>query len=93
MHSHSANHEINISIRQTPVLPSARHILNVLRNLLKYAERNTCLHEETYRGGTNWEICSSCGARWADDEGGKPAGAHEYPKAILDAQNLLILYK
>jgi hypothetical protein len=38
----------------------------------KYVERQQCLHEETHRGGAIWEICSMCGCKWADDEGGKP---------------------
>jgi hypothetical protein len=34
--------------------------------------RNSCTHENTYRGGTIWETCGDCGAMWADDKGGKP---------------------
>ena len=59
--------------------------------LLKYAECNTCLHEETHRGGAIWTICDQCGAKWADDEGGVPHDAHEYPKPIRDAQDMLAL--
>ena len=61
----------------------------VLKDLLKYAERNTCLHENTYRGGSIWEICEDCGARWADDMGGKPINASEWPKEIKAAQDYL----
>lgn len=43
-----------------------------LANLLRFAERNTCTHESTHRGGAIWTICDSCGAKWADDEGGFP---------------------
>lgn len=43
-----------------------------LRALLDRDERNTCQHDETHRGGFLWEICDQCGAKWADDEGGKP---------------------
>lgn len=43
-----------------------------LKALLSRDERNTCTHEDTHRGGFLWEICGSCGAKWADDEGGKP---------------------
>lgn len=43
-----------------------------IRILLAESERNSCQHEETYRGGAIWEICCSCGAKWANDEGGKP---------------------
>jgi hypothetical protein len=63
--------------------------LKVFKELLSFTERETCLHDETYRGGTIWEICSSCGRKWADDEGGKPDDAHEYPSAIVNAQKLL----
>ena len=62
---------------------------NSLKNLLTYAETTTCLHEETYRGGAIWEICSYCGIKWADDRGGKPHDAHEYPKPIKDAQEVI----
>lgn len=41
-----------------------------LKNLLAYAERNECAHEETHRGGAIWTICDSCGEKWADDRGG-----------------------
>ena len=43
-----------------------------LREVMDRDMRNTCQHEDTHRGGAIWEICSSCGAMWADDEGGKP---------------------
>lgn len=47
-------------------------LLLVLNNLVSYASQQICTHDETYRGGTNWEICHQCGSQWADDEGGKP---------------------
>lgn len=50
----------------TPTTPNAE----ALAALLKWAERNTCQHEETYRGGAIWTICRACGQKWADDEGG-----------------------
>jgi hypothetical protein len=68
---------------------SKEQIVTVLRAVTDYAAQNTCLHEETYRGGSIWEICSMCGAKWADDEGGKPQDAHELPKCIVDAYELL----
>lgn len=40
--------------------------------LLDRDKRNTCQHENTHRGGAIWEICDDCGAKWADDRGGKP---------------------
>lgn len=67
--------------------------LKVFKDLLKYAERKTCLHDETHRGGYIWEICDSCGAKWADDEGGKPANAHEWPAEIAAAQQALDAHK
>jgi hypothetical protein len=60
---------------------------NALRDLLLYAERNTCFHEETHRGGVIWEICDSCGAKWADDEGGKPE--HTAPDELKKAVAIL----
>lgn len=47
-------------------------LLELLTGLLREIDRNTCTHEETHRGGFIWEICDMCGAKWADDEGGKP---------------------
>lgn len=47
-------------------------LLDALRALLQRDVMNTCTHEETYRGGVLWTICSDCGRKWADDEGGKP---------------------
>lgn len=54
--------------------------------LLAYAEDQICTHEETRRGGI-WEICDYCGAKWADDEGGKPP--FEWPEEIQKARALL----
>jgi hypothetical protein len=64
--------------------------LKAFKELMSFAERNTCTHDETHRGGAIWEICDHCGMRWADDKGGKPVNAHEYPKEIKDAQTLLL---
>ena len=68
---------------------SKQKVVSVLEDIIRYAETNTCLHEETYRGGAIWEICSSCGMKWADDEGGKPDDAHDLPKEIEAAHDLL----
>ena len=43
-----------------------------LRRLLMRDYRNTCTHDETHRAGSTWEICDSCGMKWANDRGGKP---------------------
>lgn len=45
----------------------------LIARLLAHVEQQTCTHEETHRAGVIWEICDACGAKWADDEGGKPA--------------------
>jgi len=68
---------------------SKKKLVYVLKNLLDYANRNTCLHEETSREGVLWEVCNYCGMRWADDKGGKPDDVHDLPDVIEDAQNLL----
>lgn len=56
----------------------------LIAQMLDHIERNTCTHEETHRGGVIWEICDGCGAKWADDEGGKPPFA--WPKVVLAAR-------
>ena len=75
--------------RRDKMLISKQEVLSVLKAVTDYAAENTCLHEETYRGGSIWEICSLCGAKWADDEGGKPKDAHIIPKPISDAYDLI----
>lgn len=70
---------------------SVDKIIHTIQDLIGHIEKNTCPHEETYRGGTIWEICSSCGAKWADNEGGKPA--YTTPKVILDAEDLITFLK
>lgn len=50
-------------------------VREALVDLLARDMQNTCQHENTYRGGAIWEICSDCDAKWADDEGGKPEWA------------------
>ncbi|MDG3896190.1 hypothetical protein L5C00_10325 [Pseudomonas aeruginosa] len=61
--------------------------LDLLRGLVSEVERKTCEHEETHRGGAIWEICDSCGAKWADDEGGKPEFA--WPESVEKARAFL----
>jgi hypothetical protein len=68
---------------------SKQKVLSILKAVTEYAAENTCLHEETYRGGVIWEICRECEIKWADDEGGKPDDAHDMPKAIIDAYDLI----
>jgi hypothetical protein len=66
-----------------------QHLVLHLCSVLEYAERETCTHEETHRGGAMWEICDSCGKKWADDEGGKPDDAHDLPQVLTDARDFL----
>ena len=62
-------------------------LLRALRNVTDLADRNICRHEETHRGGVLWEICDMCGAKWADDDGGRPDFVE--PQAITKAYELL----
>lgn len=59
----------------------------LLGELVRHIERNTCEHTETHRGGAIWEICDSCGMQWADDRGGKPE--FKWPECIEKARDLL----
>lgn len=63
--------------------------IKALQEVTKLASSYICAHDETYRGGAIWEICSLCGAKWADDEGGKPT--FKWPKAIIYANEALAL--
>jgi hypothetical protein len=58
-----------------------------IEDLLAFAERQTCYHEETHRGGHIWEICDACGEKWAADKGGKPESVE--PKEIVAVRELL----
>lgn len=58
----------------------------ILKNLIDFANKNICSHEETYRAGANWEVCSMCG-QWADYKGGKPE--FQYPEFLDVAQKYL----
>jgi hypothetical protein len=61
-----------------------------LREITDFASRQVCQHEETHRGGSIWEICDSCGEKWADDKGGKPVWRD--PIEIENAINVLSKY-
>lgn len=58
-----------------------------MRDLLNHIEQHTCMHEDTYRGGAIWEICRECGAKWADDQGGRPEFTE--PAYVERARDLL----
>lgn len=62
-------------------------LMKDMRQLQNYAEGQVCQHETTHRGGALWEICDECGAKWADDEGGKPD--FEMPKELQRGQEAL----
>ena len=62
-------------------------LIKALKELLAYSESKVCQHETTHRGGVIWEICSDCGAKWADDEGGKPK--FTWPKEIESARRII----
>ncbi len=65
----------------------AGRLEEALENLLRFAECQICRHESTHRGGNIWTICDDCGAKWADDEGGKPE--FKEPKEIVNASKAL----
>ena len=67
-----------------PSIPEA--VMEVITGLVYEVERNICPHEETHRGG-QWEICDMCGARWADDRGGKPE--FKWPEVVEKARDML----
>lgn len=61
-------------------------MIAAIDDLVDWAYRQICPHEETHRGGAIWEICSSCGAKWADDEGGKPE--FKLPEEVANAERV-----
>lgn len=62
--------------------------LNMVKRLVEYIESNAlCAHESTHRAGAIWTVCDECGARWADDKGGKPE--FQWPAVVVDARRLL----
>lgn len=71
----------------TPAKSEVQRLRVALTQLLSYAERQICAHDNTHRGGAIWEICDDCGAKWADDEGGKPE--FKWPNEIEDARAAL----
>lgn len=63
----------------------------LVQGLLDHIETQTCTHENTHRGGVLWEICDDCGAKWADDEGGKPP--FKWPPIVEHAREVLVWYR
>ncbi len=70
-------------------MTTEQRLREALAALEAYASGQICMHEDTHRGGTLWEICNQCGAKWADDEGGKPK--FKWPKEIVTAREALSL--
>lgn len=64
-------------------------IISIVTKLISECERNVCMHEDTYRGGSIWTICSDCGMKWADDNGRGGFVPYQTPKAIEDAESLI----
>ena len=67
-----------------PIFPES--VMEVIASLVYEVERNICPHDETHRGG-QWEICDMCGAKWADDRGGKPE--FKWPEVVEKARAML----
>jgi hypothetical protein len=59
----------------------------VLKDLLDHVDKETCVHENTHRGGILWTICDDCGRKWADDEGGFVP--HQDAPAVAKARTAL----
>lgn len=67
-----------------PLPPATAEDEAVLQALLDHVDRETCVHENTHRGGGIWTICDDCGRKWADDRGGfKP---YSDPPAVANAR-------
>lgn len=66
-----------------------QQLRDALEKITQFASVQICSHDETYRGGNIWEICSQCGAEWADGEGGKPEFVE--PKQITEAIKALAI--
>lgn len=71
--------------------PDVEGLVKALQRLLSWSDRQVCTHEETHRGGAIWEICDMCGAKWADDEGGKPE--LKWPDEIEGARTALSTWR
>lgn len=61
-----------VALAAFPAAPAAAgvDVREALKALLDHVDVETCVHEETHRGGFLWTICDQCGRKWADDEGG-----------------------
>lgn len=82
-------HEAEITRLRTALAERARALAatrETLSRLVDYADRQTCRHEETHRGGYLWTICDQCGCKWADDQGGMPE--FKLPIEIIRARAL-----
>lgn len=73
------------------LMADAPAMLDALEKAVDHIERNKCQHEDTYRGGAIWEICRECGAKWADDDGGKPE--FKWPEYVEQARALIAKHR
>lgn len=64
-----------------------QELRDALAGLINHVDRETCIHEETKRGGAIWTICRQCNRMWADDEGGFVP--HEDSKEVAAARAAL----
>lgn len=64
-------------------------IISIVTKLISECERNVCMHEDTYRGGSIWTICSNCGMKWADDNERGGFIPYKTPEAVEDAEELI----
>ena len=69
-----------------PVGVTTEQVKQTIKKITNFAEMYQCEHEDTYRGGAIWTICSQCGRKWADDEGGFVT--YEQPSEITEAWEL-----
>jgi hypothetical protein len=87
---HYWSEELLTAYADARVSEETRELVDGLRKAITQAEIRICTHDETHRGGAIWEICDQCGAKWADDEGGKPE--FKWPEAIVELNALIVKY-
>jgi len=79
--------EAEVTAERDALVGQVAALCDVMPDLIRLAENDNCSHQSTYRGGVLWEICDQCGAKWADDEGGKPP--YVEPPAIVAASRAI----
>ncbi|MDD3263447.1 MAG: hypothetical protein PHT94_00965 [Candidatus Nanoarchaeia archaeon] len=74
-------------MKKLDIIDVVKDLIDSTKILLKKDFKNTCSHDEVYRGGAIWTICSQCGKKWADDEGGM--SEYQDPEEWDDAQKAI----